>query len=69
VNPAADFGLATGRWKGKGGLEVSSPRGIKFIENRSPVHFIAIVFLGLGYMLGLKAARLYASVKFGKLLL
>ncbi|MCX6801593.1 MAG: glycosyltransferase family A protein [Candidatus Diapherotrites archaeon] len=69
VNPAADFGLATGRWKGKGGLEVSSPRGIKFIENKSPLHSIAIVFLGICYMLGLKAARLYASLRFGKLLL
>ncbi|MFH1235199.1 MAG: glycosyltransferase family A protein [Candidatus Diapherotrites archaeon] len=69
VNPAADFGLATGRWKGKGGLEVSSPRGIKFIENKSPLHLIAIVFLGFCYMLALKATRLYASAKFRKLLL
>ena len=69
VNPAADFGLATGRWKGRGGLEVSSPRGIKFIENKGPLHFLAIVFLGVCYMLALKATRLYASIKFGKLLL
>jgi glycosyltransferase involved in cell wall biosynthesis len=69
VNPAADFGLATGRWKGKGGLEVSSPRGIKFIENKSLLHLVAIIMLGICYMLGLKVARLYASVKFGKLLI
>ncbi|MEM0360057.1 MAG: glycosyltransferase family A protein [Candidatus Diapherotrites archaeon] len=69
VSPAADFGLATGRWKGKGGFELSSPRGIKFIENKSPVHFIAIVLLGFFYMLALKATRLYASARFGKLLL
>jgi len=69
VNPAADFGLATGRWKGKGGLEVSSPRGISFIKNKSPLHFLAIILLGLAYMLALKLTRLYASIKFGKLLL
>jgi len=69
VNPTADFGLATGRWKGNGGLEASSPRGIKFIENKSPVHFLFIALAGLGYLFALKASRLYASVKFGKLLI
>lgn len=69
VNPVKDFNLATGRWKGKGGFEVSSPRGIKFISNRSPFHFVAIVFLGASYALALKLTRLYASIKFGKLLL
>jgi len=69
VNPATDFNLATGRWRGKGGFEVSSPRGIKFIENKTPLHFLAILFLGTCYMLALKLTRLYASLKFGKLLL
>jgi len=69
VNPAADFGLATGRWKGKGGFEASSPRGIKFIENKSPIHFLLIILAGLGYMFALKLSRFYASIKFGKLLI
>ncbi len=69
VNPAADFGLATGRWKGSGGFEASSPRGIKFIENKSPIHFLLIILAGLGYLFALKLSRLYASLKFGKLLI
>lgn len=69
VNPVKDFNTATGRWKAKGGFEVSSPRGIKFIENKTPLHLAAIIFLGFCYMLALKLTRFYASFKFGKFLL
>lgn len=69
VNPVKDFNIATGRWKEKAGFEISSPRGIKFISNKTPLHFIAIIFLGICYMLALKLTRLYASIKFKKLLI
>jgi len=69
VNPIADFNLATGRWRGKGGFEASSPRGISLIKNKSPLHFLLIILAGIGYMLALKLTRLYASIKFGKLLI
>jgi len=67
-NPVIDFRTATGLWKGKQ-LELSSPQGIKIIENKTPIHAAAIILLGIGYVFAVKLARLYGSIKFGKLLI
>ena len=69
VNPAKDFGIATGGWHPKAQFSLSSPRGITFIQNRSPLHTALIVFLGIGFVAALKLSRLIGSVKHGKLLL
>lgn len=69
VDPRSDFRAATGTWgKGKG-FSLSSPRGITFLENKTPLHTLAIVLGGIGYVLAVKTARLVGSVRFGKLLL
>lgn len=68
-NPALDFKTATGLWHEGGKLELSSPQGIKIIENKTPIHAMAIILLGLGYVFAVKLARLYGSIKFGKLLI
>ncbi|VVB60013.1 Dolichyl N-acetyl-alpha-D-glucosaminyl phosphate 3-beta-D-2,3-diacetamido-2,3-dideoxy-beta-D-glucuronosyltransferase [uncultured archaeon] len=67
-NPALDFKTATGLWRGTGSLELSSPQGIKIIENKTPLHGLVIVILGISYVFAVKLARLYGSIKFGKLL-
>lgn len=69
VSPISDFKVATGLWKKNGKLELSSPRGIVFIENKTPFHALAIVFLGIGYVIAVKFARLIASIRFRKLLI
>ncbi|MFH0714662.1 MAG: glycosyltransferase family A protein [Candidatus Diapherotrites archaeon] len=61
-----DFKVATGLWKKQFGL--SSPQGIQFIENKSFLHAIAIVLSGIAYVVLVKAARVWGSVRFGKLL-
>jgi len=67
VNPITDFKAATGMWEGRYAL--SSPRGITFLENRSPLHGMLIFLTGLIYVMGVKGFRLRGSLKFGKLLL
>lgn len=69
VNPMYDFKIATGLWKPGAKLSLSSPRGIVFIENKTPLHALAIIFLGICYVFAVKLARLYASIKFRKLLI
>ncbi len=69
VDPAQDFRVATGLWKEGAKMELSSPRGITFIENKTPLHTIGIIVAGLGYVVAVKISRLIGSVKFGKLLL
>jgi len=69
VNPMYDFKVATGLWRKNGKLSLSSPRGIVFIENKTPLHTLAIVLLGIAYVIAVKSARLIASIKFGKLLI
>jgi len=66
VNPLNDFRAATGLWKGE--YNLSSPRGITFLENRTFLHGAAIFFAGLMYMMGVKVFRLRGSLKFGRLL-
>ena len=78
VNPLADFGAVAGTWRNpfdKKGinktkwLELSSPQGITFIENKTPLHTLAILLIGIGYVAAIKTYRLAGSIKFGKLLL
>jgi len=69
VDPIYDFKVATGLWKNKGSFELSSPRGIVFIQNKTPLHAFAIVLAGIGYVVAVKLARFWASIKLGKLLI
>jgi GT2 family glycosyltransferase len=69
VSPLADFKAATGLW-GKGrGFSLSSPRGIIFLENKSPLHALVIILAGVAYVFAVKISRLIGSIKFGKLLI
>ncbi len=69
VDPKADFSAATGLWRKNGKLELSSPRGITFMENKSPIHALVIFVAGIGYLLAVKFSRLIGSIRFGKLLI
>ncbi|MFH0955539.1 MAG: glycosyltransferase family A protein [Candidatus Micrarchaeota archaeon] len=69
VDPRTDFAVATGIWQKNGKFSLSSPRGITFLQNKSPLHSILIVLGGLGYVAAVKLFRLMGSIKFGKLLL
>jgi glycosyltransferase involved in cell wall biosynthesis len=71
-NPLKDFAAATGLWwKGtkRKDFALSSPQGVKLVEAKTPLHFLAIILLGLLYVLLVKLARLYGSIKYGTLLL
>jgi len=76
VDPLEDFNRATGRWADIGrnegrtkNISLSSPRGLTYLENKTPIHTISIVLAGLLYVLLVKLVRLYGSVKFKKLLI
>lgn len=69
VDPRADFAAATGIWKKNGRFELSSPRGITFLENKSPLHSLVILAGGFGYVCSVKIYRFIGSIRFGKLLL
>lgn len=68
VDPKKDFDAISGGWKGSE-LNVSSPRGITFMENKSILHAIAIIFIGIAYVIALKLVRLWGSIKYRKLLI
>ena len=67
IDPFHDFSLATGLWEGK--FNLSSPRGIVFLEPKTPLHILVIYLIGFGYVLAVKFSRLLASLKYGKLLI
>lgn len=69
VNPMADFRTATGTWHKEEKFSLSSPRGIVFLENKTPLHAIAIVIVGIGYVFAVKTFRLIGSIRFGKFLI
>lgn len=69
VDPIEDFKVATGLWDKKSDFRLSSPRGITFLENKTILHALLIVFLGSCYVFAVKFSRLIGSIKFGKLLL
>lgn len=77
-NPIRDFNVITHRWtvedipkniRPKKKLKLSSPRGIVYLENKTPIHTAIIVLIGMGYVLAVKTARLWGSIKYRKLLL
>jgi len=69
VDPLQDFRVATGTWEKGKKMNLSSPRGIVFIENKGPLHAAIIIAAGICYAVAVKASRLVGSIKFGKLLL
>jgi len=69
IDPVQDFKVATGLWKNGGKMELSSPRGITFLENKSPLHAFFIVLIGISYVIAVKTSRLIGSARFGKLLI
>ena len=68
VDPREDFKAVTGSWAGQKKFNISSPRGITFLENKTPLHALAILIIAVGYLTALKTVRLYGSLKFRKLL-
>ncbi len=69
VNPLNDFQTVTGTWHSGGKLNVSSPRGITFLENKTFLHTLLIFLIATTYVFVIKLVRLYASIRFGKLLI
>jgi len=69
IDPFWDFSIATGKWEKGAKLSLSSPRGITVLENKTPLHTLAIVLAGIVFVVGLKLYRLKASIKHGKLLI
>jgi UDP-N-acetylglucosamine transferase subunit ALG13/GT2 family glycosyltransferase len=66
VDPVEDFKVATGLWKNpEAELELSSPRGLMFMEGKSVLYFPLMIAAGLGYMMAIKIARLAGSLKHG----
>lgn len=69
VNPKKDFAAATNKWWSGGKMKLASPRGIVFLENKSPLH-LAVIFAGaVSWVFLVKFFRLFGSVKFRKLLI
>lgn len=76
-NPVRDFNTITYRWpdgmptdlRPGERLRLSSPRGIVYLEAKTPVHTMAIVLIGIAYVFAVKLARLWGSIKYRKLLL
>jgi cellulose synthase/poly-beta-1,6-N-acetylglucosamine synthase-like glycosyltransferase len=68
-SPMEDFRVASGLWTGENKLRLSSPQGINMIEEKTPLHFLAIIMLALAYVFLVKMARFYGSLIYGKLLL
>ncbi|MFH1240362.1 MAG: glycosyltransferase family A protein [Candidatus Diapherotrites archaeon] len=69
INPMKDFGAATGLWHNNSKFNLSSPRGITYLENKTPIHALITIFVGICYVFAVKTMRLYASIKFLKLLI
>ncbi len=69
VNPKRDFQVVTGTWMEPYKLVLSSPRGMRFVENKSPLHALFIIAIGIAYVLAIKVFRLLGSIRFGTLLL
>ncbi len=68
-NPLRDFENATGLWwKKNPRVVLASPQGVPLLENRTPVHTLFIIFVGVLYAFAVKLSRLYGSIKYGKLL-
>ena len=69
IDPMQDFRVVTGTWDKGMGFSLSSPRGITFLENKTPIHTGIIILGGIGYVLAVKTSRFIGSLRFGKLLI
>ncbi len=70
VDPRQDFKVVVNKWAGSSKkLKLGSPRGIVMLENKSPLHFLAIVIAGIGYVFAIKFYRIIGSIRFRKLLI
>ncbi|MDO8633687.1 MAG: glycosyltransferase family A protein [archaeon] len=69
VDPRMDFAAATGTWHAGGKINLSSPRGITFLQNKTPFHGVIIIAGAIGWVFLVKFFRLTASLRFGKLLI
>jgi len=77
INPVKDFRTITYKWpagtptdlRPRERLRLSSPRGITYLEDKTPLHTAIIMAVALGYVLMLKLARLYGSIKYRKFLI
>ncbi|MAG21762.1 MAG: hypothetical protein CL943_00455 [Candidatus Diapherotrites archaeon] len=69
VNPKNDFSVVTGTWMEPYELVLSSPRGMRFVENETPLHAVLIISAGIIYTIAIKLFRLIGSIRFGTLLL
>lgn len=67
-DPLDDFKTATGLWFSSENYGLRSPQGVKFIDNSSLLHEIAIISSGALYVMLVKAIRLYGSLIHAKLL-
>lgn len=68
VNPKKDFEAITGTWMEYKIPKLSSPRGMIFLEGKSPLNVLIIYLIGIVYVLAIKFFRLLGSIKYGKLL-
>ena len=69
IDPVKDFKVVTRNWAKKRKINISSPRGTVFIENKTPLHGLAIFIVAICYVVAVKTSRLYGSIKYKKLLL
>ena len=69
VDPMQDFKVATGTWEKGKKMNLSSPRGITFLENKTPLHTLMIILGGIAYVIVVKTSRFIGSLRFGKLLI
>lgn len=69
IDPLQDFRAATGTWEKGEKMNLSSPRGIVFLENRGIMHMLAIIIIGICYVIAVKASRFIGSLRFEKLLI
>ena len=78
IDPLGEFMNATGLWRvrygssladAKKSFSLSSPQDVSFVENKTFIHELVIILLGISYVFAVKLSRLYGSLKYGSLLL
>jgi len=70
IDPREDFKTVVNLWQGSDKkLKLCSPRGLVLIRNKTPLHAIAIIFLGCLYVIAVKSFRLWGSIRFRQFLI